>query len=83
MSEFDVSKQIRERRLAEAAAKRREKLPPTESIVLCPLPRPSSARSSGQDFGDAESYTIHSNEEDDDDAWYRDETQEDKREQNM
>ena len=80
MSSFDVRKEIRERRLREAAEHKRDKpqpSAPSEAQILRP-PRPLSARSSGQDFGDAESYQIHSEP---DEEWYQDETQEGKHEQ--
>ena len=80
MSAFDVRKEIRERRLREAAEQKRDEPQPSappEAQILRP-PRPPSARSSGQDFGDAESYQIHSEP---DDEWYQDETQGGKHEQ--
>ena len=79
MSAFDVRKEIRERRLREAAEQKRDEPQPSappEAQILRP-PRPPSARSSGQDFGDAESYQIHSEP---DDEWYKEETQEGKHE---
>ena len=80
MSSFDVRKEIRERRLREAAEQKRDEPQPSappEAQIIRPL-RPPSARSSGQDFGDAESYQIHSEP---DEEWYQDETQEGKHEQ--
>ena len=80
MSAFDVRKEIRERRLREAAEQKRDEPQPSappEAQIIRPL-RPPSARSSGQDFGDAESYQIHSEP---DEEWYQDETQEGKHEQ--
>ena len=74
MSSFDVRKEIRGRRLREAAEQKRDKpqhSAPSEAQILGP-PRHPSARSSGQEFGDAESYQIHSEP---DDEWYQYETQ--------
>ena len=75
MSSFDVKKEIRERRLREEAEKIRESRERCTSQQgrIADAPRPFSARSSGHDFGDAESYTIHSEP---DNSWYQDEPRE-------